>query len=658
MRTEPNSETGAGGKLLVAVGPSPNSSHLVRWACGTAGALGWKWLALHVDSGAALARDDEERLETNLALARKLGAETLVLESQDIAGTVVETARNHRASMIVIGRSGLSRLGLLPRRPTVCDRIVREADPLDVAVVQDADVPIKDSAIERVMALFESPPREYALLLASFLAMTGLGFLLKPIIGYRSIALVYLAAVLGLSFLARPAPVALFAMLSALVLNFLFMAPQYTLRIATSEDLILFVTYFLVAFVTGSLVARLRAKERLLSERERRNAFLLSSTQRLAECKSVEEATGVADSIVREFYGTEAIVLVGQGESLVVAGAVIGDVPGDDALRTRGIEPATMAAARRAFFEKIISGRGTDIEPEASFRCIPAAAGERSAGVIAVAALKAKVWKKTDDSLLLSMGRTFAFVVERERAEALRMKADLELESERLSKVLLDSVSHELRTPLTTITGSMSALMDESLAAKPEARKALIEGALDASGRLDRIVEDILSMSRIESGSLRLDSSLVDLADLAKEATIAAGRELDPERVRLELPEPALPARLDFGLAARLVGNLLRNAARYSPAGSAIALSFAEEGGSLEIKVRDGGPGVAEEELPFLFERFRRGRSAKGGGLGLGLAICRGIAAAHGGTIEAHNAPGGGLEVDVSFPGRVDGGEK
>ena len=256
------------------------------------------------------------------------------------------------------------------------------------------------------------------------------------------------------------------------------------------------------------------------------------------------------------------------------------------------------------------------------------------------------------------MGRTFAFVVERERAEALRMKADLELESERLSKVLLDSVSHELRTPLTTITGSMSALMDEGLAAKPEARKALIEGALDASGRLDRIVEDILSMSRIESGSLRLDSSLVDLADLAKEATIAAGRELDPERVRLELPEPALPARLDFGLAARLVGNLLRNAARYSPAGSPIALSFAEEGGSLEIKVRDSGPGVAEGEIPFLFERFRRGRSAKGGGLGLGLAICKGIAAAHGGTIEAHNAPGGGLEVDVSFPGRVDGGEK
>jgi two-component system sensor histidine kinase KdpD len=600
-----------------------------------------------VDSGAPLARGDEERLEANLSLARKLGAETLVIEAQDIAEAVVETARNRRASMIVIGRSGLSRLGLLPRRPTVSDRIVREADPLDVAVVQDADAPLKDSATSRLKALFESPPREYALLLASFLFLTGLGLLLKPLIGYRSIALVYLAAVLGLSFLARPAPVALFAMLSALVLNFLFIAPQYTLRIATSEDLILFVTYFLVAFVTGSLVARLRAKERLLFERERRNAFLLSSTQRLAECDSVDEAARVAISIVREFYGAEAIVLVRKGDSLALAGA-------DGEPGSLGLDPATDAAAARAFSERTISGRGTGIEPLAAFRCIPAATGERSAGVIAVASLKGKIWKKTDDSLLLSMGRTFAFVVERERAESLRMKADLELASERLSKVLLDSVSHELRTPLTTITGSMSALRDEALAADPEARKALVEGALDASGRLDRIVEDILSMSRIESGSLRLDASLVDLADLAKEAVLAAGRELDPARVRLELPEPALPVRLDFGLASRLVGNLLRNAARYSPSGSAIELSFAEEGGGLEIKVRDRGPGVAEEELPFLFERFRRGRSAPGGGLGLGLAICRGIALAHGGTIEAHNAPDGGLEVRVSFPGRVD----
>lgn len=648
MGSESNVEAPAGGRLLVAVGPSPNSGHLVRWTSGTADALGWKWLALHVDSGSALQREDEERLEANLALARKLGAETLVIEAQDIAGAVVETARNRRASMIVIGRSGLSRLGLLPRRPTVSDRIVREADPLDVAVVQDASSPARDSPVDRLKALFESPPREYALLLASFLALTGLGLLLRPLIGYRSIALVYLAAVLGLSFLARPAPVALFAVLSALALNFLFMAPRYTLRIATSEDLILFLTYFLVAFVTGSLVARLRAKERLLSERERRNAFLLSSTQRLAECESVREAAGAAASIVREFYGAEALVLVREGDSLRPAG---------EAPESGGLDPAAAAAAERAFSEKIISGRGTGLEPEAAFRCIPAAAGERSAGVIAVAPPKGKVWRKTDDSLLLSMGRTLAFVVERERAETLRMKADLELASERLSKVLLDSVSHELRTPLTTITGSMSALRDDALAADPEARKALVEGALDASGRLDRIVEDILSMSRIESGSLRLDASLVDLADLAKEAVLAAGRELDPERVRLELPEPALPARLDFGLTARLVGNLLRNAARYSPPGSAIALSFAEAGGGLEIRVRDQGPGVAEEELPFLFERFRRGRRAQGGGLGLGLAICRGIALAHGGTIEAHNAPGGGLELRVSFPGRVDGGE-
>jgi two-component system sensor histidine kinase KdpD len=556
----------------------------------------------------------------------------------------VEAARENKAGILVIGRSGLSRLGFLPRRPTVSDRIVREAEPIDVAVVQDADSPRKDLTFERVKAFFSSSPRGYALLAASFLAVTGLGLLARDFIGYRSISLLYLAAVLGLSFFLKPLLVALFAILSALVLNYFFMLPHYTLRIASTDDLILFVTYLLVAFATSTLVARLGLKERLLSEREGRNAFLLASTQRLAECRSSEEAAVAAASILRQFCSSEALFFIpGPG--------------GLSALDASGkrVEPDhdSMEAASLALSGRKICGRGSEAIPGARYRCFPASLGERPAGVIALVPPRDRPWRIAEDSLILSLGKTFALIVERERAEELRRRASLAVESERLSKVLLDSVSHELRTPLTTITGSISALRDERLAENPESRAVLVDGALEASDRLNRIVEDILSMSRIESGRLELSLGLVDLPDLANEALALAGPGLEPGRIVLSLPAEARPVRIDLGLVSRLAANLLRNAARYSPPGSPIEFSLAEEVDAFSLRVRDHGPGLPEEELEAVFERFRRGRAAPGGGLGLGLAICKGVAAAHGGSMTARNAPGGGLEVTALFPSCV-----
>ena len=634
----------AAGIIVVAIGPAPSSSSLVRWTSRMAVALGRQWLAVHIDQGTELGPGEAESLDANLALAREFGAEVVVRESPDVAAGIVEAARVRGASLIVIGRSGLSRLGLLPRRPTISDRLVREAEPIDVAVVQDADAPRKDLSLQGLKSFFEAPLREYFLLIAGFVAATAIGFLLKPLVGYRSIALVYLAAVLGLSFFARPAPVALFAVLSAVFLNFFFMTPQFTLRIATAEDLFLFVTYFLVAFVTGGLVARLRLKERLLVERERRDAFLLAATQELAGCHGIEEAAGAAVGLLRGHFATTAFFL---------APVENGFSPMPTPPAGKGPDAESLQAAARAFRERRICGRGTAEVGRAALRCFPAAIGESAEAVIAIGRPEGRSWRPGDDSVILSLGRDLAMLAVKERAAEMRRKAALAIESERLSKILLDSVSHELRTPLTTITGSMSALRDDRLAEDAESRRILVDGALEAADSLNRTVEDILSMSRIESGRLELHRSLVDLSDLANEALALAGPELQADLVRISLPEEAFPARLDFGLASRLAANLLRNAARYSRAMAGIEFSLSEDGNDLSLSVRDHGPGVPEAELESIFERFRRGQGQGGRGLGLGLAICRGIAAAHGGSIVAHNAQGGGLVVTATFPGCV-----
>ena len=639
-----SSQASLGERILVAVGPAPGSAYLARWARRTAYALRADWTAVHVDTGAPMSEDDKGRLEANLSLARKLGAEVLVVPGADVAGAVIETARAKGASMIVVGRSGLSRLGvgLGLRRATVTDRIMQEAAPIDIALVQDSSGVPAERPSSRFKRAFDAPRRQYALLAASFAVLTLFAKLLVPTLGYHSVALLFLAAVLGLSFVARPGPVAVLALLSALALDFFFIPPLYTFAITALQDWVLFGVYFLVAFVTGSLVSRVHSRERLLRDREGAASFLFGAAQLLSECSSVEAAAEAAARLAEDHFETEAAVFVDDGQ---------GDLdPAPRGKAASRIDEREFDVAAYSFVQRATCGAQADTLPSARLRYVPASAGEKAAGVIGLAIPSGRVWTRADDNLLQSLGRTLALSVERFRSEARSRRAILQLESERLGGILLDSVSHELRTPLTTITGSLSALRDDALAERTEARRAILANALEASDRLDGIVEDLLSLSRIESGMLKLVRRPVDLPELARAAVARAGPELASRRLEVEAPEEAGPAHVDAALAARLAANLLRNAARYSS--PELPISFALEAGprSLAIRVRDRGPGLPEDELSAIFVKFKRGRGAKGSGLGLGLAICRGIAEAHGGSISARNAPGGGLEVEAALP--------
>jgi two-component system sensor histidine kinase KdpD len=258
---------------------------------------------------------------------------------------------------------------------------------------------------------------------------------------------------------------------------------------------------------------------------------------------------------------------------------------------------------------------------------------------------------------LQSLGRTLALAVLRRRSDEKSRDASIRLESERLGGILLDSVSHELRTPLTAITGALSALGDDGLASRPETRRDLVANALEQSDALNGIVEDLLSLSRIEAGILRLKRTWVDLPELASAAVDRVGSELSASRVEIVTADD-VAAFVDATLVARLAANLLRNAARYSPSEKPIVFTLEErtaQGGALSLCVRDHGPGLPPDELSSVFAKFARGRDAKGKGLGLGLAICKGIAEAHGGSIKAKNAAGGGLEIVALLPyGRRD----
>lgn len=630
-------------KLLVAVGPSPNSEFLVRRTRDLAKALSADWIALHVETGKARRPEDADMIEARLDQARALGGETVVVSDTDIAERIIAEARDRGCSMIVIGRSGLSAMRFSSRVSTISDKISRLAGSIDVVVAQDGRARRGDVTWTRLKAMLEAPSRQYALLAGAFTALLALGYALSGIIGYRSVALVYLAAVICLSLVARPAIVAALAFASASALNYFLIPPYFTFRISLVEDSILFAVYFFAAFVTSTLVATVRSNGRLLRDKERRSSFLFDSLQRLTACRSIELAAETAAQIAASYCARGVLVYVagpaGKLEPLPYGTA------GDTAKAGRADFEAALAAAEGAPDSQGAANR---------YSFVPASSGGVSLGAIGVE--RGPGWARADAELMRALGRALALVVDRENREATNRKALLAVESERLSRVLLDTVSHELRTPLTAVTGAVSALCEDSLAENAASRKGLLAGALRSADRLNAVVEDLLSASRIGSGMLRLKTEVVDHAEIANAAVAAAAPYTGGRRVAVSVDEAAGSILVDLPLVARMTANLLRNACLYSRPGGTVDLSIARNGDLLRIEVGDEGPGMVLEPGVPPFRKFTRGHRALGAGLGLGLVICEGIVTAHGGRLEIVENGQGRFVIAAVLPVGQPGG--
>jgi len=650
----------SGARLLVAVGNSPSSEYLIRWTRRAAFAQRAEWIAVHVDSGTDLAADDAARLEHNLDLARKLGAEAVILPAADLVKTVVDYSRSRGVTQIVVGKSGIRTATLPWRRPTISERFMRESLEIDCIAVQERSrqsiLPVSARLRRRLAAVFAVAPLRYAAAGAVFLLLTGINIPVAAAGGYRAAAIVYLAGVAIASLGLPLGPVLLLATASALAWNFLFIPPLFTFSIGRADDALTFVLYFVVALVTGSLTTRMRANEQALMERERKTRTLYDLAQRLAAARGEDEAAEAGLNAVEAALGAQAVILPYRDG--------IWERPAGSA--AAGVDEHEFAAGCYAGESGAPCGRGYDSLGDCRFRWIPLAAGGTSVGSLGAALLEKVPWTAASKDLASTLAFSIASALERERLALRKHKNDLTLESERLARTLLNSISHEIRTPLSTVIGAASALADPVTASDSGARSILLAELLASAERLDLVVENLLSMTRIESGALRLKREHVAPQELlaaaaadalqAEKPRAPAGHEGSP-RIALDTGSAGRLVNVDEGLFVQLLSNLVRNALRYSPEDTMVELAAEQEGHKVCFLVRDRGPGVPQAELSRLFDKFFRGEGARSGGVGLGLAICKGIAEAHGGSIEARRREGGGLEIAVIIPDCVQGDE-
>jgi two-component system sensor histidine kinase KdpD len=633
----------SGERLMVAVSSSPFSEKLIRWTRRMAYNLEASWLAVYVETGQTMTPETKEQLSHNLALARSLGAEVLTITGNEVSGALLRLAHQRNVSQIIIGKPNHSRLQSLLRGGSLVDRIIRASGDIDVYVVTGDDTP-EDSAASRLLpqARLRSPLRSYVLAALIVLGVTLLDLALVamlPNIGYQAIGLTELLAVLLIAVYVGRGPALLAASISALTWNFLFIEPRFTFTISRFEDVILVLLYFVIAIFAGNLTARLRAQERLARFTADRTLALYTLAHATATAVNMDDVLRTAVEQIQRIFSVDVAVLLPERGNLANEAHTCSTMPLDEKERS---------VALWAFQHGKPAGRYTDTLPLAATQFLPLLTPNRTVGVIGIRHRRNERLSADEEALLETFVNQIALVIERELLDEAAQRSAMLRESERLYTTLLNSISHELRTPLASIKGAASGLVRW---VPPDSDGAtLIRDIHTAADRLNRLVENLLDMSRLESERLQIRRDWCDVGEIIGVAVRNLTECADDHPIDIQVQSGLPLVQVDFVLIEQVLVNLLENACRYSPPNAPITIRAEQEGRAIIIQVEDQGPGIPPEHLNAIFEKFFRVPGSPSGGTGLGLAISRGLIEAHGGTIAVSNREAGGARFTLRLP--------
>lgn len=635
-------------RILVCVGADERSEDVIRIAARQAGGLNAPWTALHVDRP-DVARADEasiRRLDANLHLAERLGAERARVIGADVVAEILRFARRENVSQIVVGRS--ERHGRIRRflGRSLSDDLVARAADISVQVVTGSST----ASVGRRPTTRRLDRRNLAFgaiaATASVAVSIGVGMGLTRWIDLPNVSMIFLSAVVLCALGFGRASSLTAALLSFLAYNFFFIEPIYTFTIAKPHELFALVVFLFVAVAVGGLAGRAHEQAEAALARARTTRALYEYSRKIAGVAALEPLMWTAVTQIAGAVQGRAVALLGEGGDLRRAGAFPPDVD---------LGVTEMGAARWAFERGEVAGRHSPTLPNADLQFRPLVTASGTVGVIGFASEDADAVLGEDaERFLVALTDQTAIAAERIQLGIRASDAAATAESERLRSALLSSISHDLRTPLASILGSVTSLKDFGDRLEPATRRDLLSAIEEETRRLSQFVANLLDMTRLETGNLELATDWVDLADVVHGA-VARAERLHPGR-RVILEESADPLVLEGNgtLLEQVLFNLLDNAVKYSASDTTVLVRLGSEAASARIEVEDEGIGIPPDELERVFEKFHRvargdGRAA---GTGLGLAICRGVVGAMGGSIRAESpiADGRGSRLTVHLP--------
>lgn len=634
----------AGEHVLVCVSPSPQSERLVRSGRRLAGELSAGFTALYVRSPdqLRLAEADQDRIARTLHVAEELGGHAVTLAGRSVAETAVDYARQHNVTKIVVGRSAEPRWRRL-LRGSVVDQIVEAAGPFDVYVIGGEDALNRPAGVEHWRP---TPPWQRYLQAVLFVLLGSLlSSVMHRFLAPTNLVMIYLLVVVLAALYLGRGPAVLAAILSVLVFDFFFVPPYLTLAVSQVEYVFTFLGLLIVGLLISDLTARVQEQFEATRSRERDTTALYAFSRDLAVAADLESIVRAVGANVSQTLGRDVAILlpVGKGETTLDLHT---PAPGST------LDEHEMAVATWAFDHGQPAGRGTDTLPAAGLRYLPLITARGKVGVLGVRASETPRYLTPDQRRLMeAFASLTAVAIERVYLVEAAGQVQLLEAADKLQSALLNSISHDLRTPLVSITGALSTLLEKGVEPDEEARRILLETAAEEAGRLNRLVGNLLDMTRLEAGAVKVKLELRDVQDVIGAALRQVGERLGERPVEIEIPAGLPLVPLDFALMVHVLVNLIDNALKYSAPAAPILISARTSGDEMVFEVADHGTGIPAEDLVRVFEKFYRvQRPESVTGTGLGLSISKGLVEAHHGRIVAKNRPGGGTVVTVALP--------
>ncbi len=633
-------------RLLVCVGPSPSSASLVRATHRMAKSLRSPWIALYVETPNLARQGDETRSKAiqNLRLAEQLGAETAVVSGSFFAEEVMDYARHRNVTKIFVGKP-LKRGWLSLFRPSPIDLLIRLSGDIDVYTTQgeSADPREKRAAASPGARAVFKPAGYFWALLAVGLS-TGLAWIFYPGVDLANLIMVYLLGILAVSSKLGFGPSTMASFLSVIAFDFFFVPPRFSFAVSDTQYLFMFLVMLLVGLSISNLTVRVRRQAQVSRLRERRTAALYALSRELASTRGTAELLEIAVKHIAEVFESSVIAFLPDAEGRLKIQC--GDQKEFD------LTPKEIGVAHWAFDLGQMAGRGTDTLPSTEALYVPLLASGAPVGALGVKPKEAdRLFIPEQLHLLEAFAHQTALAVAGDKLEDKQRDTQMQMEAEKLRSSLLSSLSHDLRTPLAAITGSISSLLENGKKMDEGTRRDLLLNVYDESERLERLVNNLLEMTKLEAKAVKPRLEQQYPGEVVGSAIMRLEKKLGDRKLETHI-EPDLPlVPMDALLIEQVLVNLVENAIKYTPAENPIEISLRLEEGQVAVEVMDKGPGLPEEDLEKVFEKFYRGpQKEKRGGAGLGLAICKGIVEIHGGSIQARNRPGGGAVFRFTIP--------
>lgn len=652
-------------RILVCVGPSPTTARVIRTAKRMAAALDCNWSAVCVDrtNAASKVASANTHIAENLRLAERLGAETVVLTGDNVVESILDYARTLNVTKIFIGKTHQPKwrrwLG-----QGIVDQLLERAGDLDVYVIQgEAEgTPAKRIANSRPMSLnWQGYLVAMVIVLLAYLISVAMR---RYSVAEANLVMTFLFAVAIVAFQLGRGPAILASVLSVLTFDIAFVEPIGRITVSDTQYLFTFSIMLGVSLLISTLTARLRSQLAIGKERERRTLSLNRLSKQLAAISGDTFLVSAAASHLLEMIGGEVAIYLKRGGVESDPRLFFGE---KSSIATH---PVSLPAANWVTEHDQVAGKGTDTLPNATALFIPVTGSQSTLGAIAISRESIETLLQSEQRLWLeSCANQLALALERDRLSVEAADARVHSETERLRNTLLSGLSHDLKTPLAVIAGASSTLLEwghsnaaansdlpaitaYSANTDPSANTELLQSIHDEAIHLNYLIENVLQISRIDSGALKPNMQWHFFDEIVGAAVGRAKSVLAKHELILSIPGDLPLVRCDGLLIDQVLQNLLENAARYTPRGSQITILVQKGIRELMVTVRDQGPGVRMGTEQQVFERFYRQSpdSDSCRGSGLGLAICKAIIDLHQGTISVKNREGGGADFSFTLP--------